>query len=71
MVTRARAEEDKKPEMKTESVEVPKVMRRAIAMVSAELRSTIAEAAEALGIDQRDGWKLKLDMTAFERRVKK
>ena len=44
---------------------LPKIARRAIALVNVELQKTILEAAELVDADPKEGWKLTDDMSAF------
>jgi len=63
--------ENKMPdENKVETLELPKIAKRAIAMVNAEMQRTVMEAAELVGADLQDGWKLSQDGMSFTRMKK-
>ena len=53
--------------MTQETKPLPKIARRAIALVNAELQTTIMEAAELIGLDLKEGWQLDLNTMAFVR----
>ena len=58
-------------EQELEVVEVPRIARRAIALVNQELQNTIGEAAALLKLDPKDGWQLSQDFASFVRAVPK
>ncbi|KKN23257.1 hypothetical protein LCGC14_0906710 [marine sediment metagenome] len=57
------------PNKKAEFKPIPNIARRAIALVNQELQNTVAEAAELVGADLKDGWELSPDASGFVRGV--
>ena len=44
---------------------LPLIARRALALVNVELQKTILEAAQLVGVNPADGWKITSDFSAF------